>query len=69
MTNKERLEAYESFFHSISIFCICMNNEKIKDAVSLINNWSYAHRAGNGELSEKEQQKMIDIQTLKMREF
>jgi hypothetical protein len=31
-----------------------MNNERIREIVSLIDSWSYAHRAGNGELSDDE---------------
>lgn len=69
MTNKERLKAYESFFHSINMHCITMNNEKIKEAVSLIDSWSYAHRVGNGEHSPHRQQKIVDSVIKKMKDF
>lgn len=69
MTNQQRLKIYEQFFHKISINCTTMNNEKIKDAVGLIYSWSYAHRCGNGELSDKQQQKLIDSVVKKMEDF
>jgi hypothetical protein len=36
------------------------NNEGIKKLLRNIDKWSYMHRCGNGELSEKEQQELID---------
>jgi hypothetical protein len=69
MTAKQRLAAYEHFFHVISMNCTAMNNDRIRDAVSLIDNWSYAHRVGNGELSDYETRKMIDKYVKRMEEF
>lgn len=54
MTDEEKLRVYEGVFHTISYCVTTMNNEKIREIVSLIDSWSYAHRAGNGELSEEE---------------
>jgi hypothetical protein len=36
------------------------DNDGIRKLVSNADNWSYAHRKGNGELSELEQQKLIN---------
>lgn len=69
MTNKERLRFYEGFFHSISMAAQGHNNERVREAINIIVDWSYAHRCGNGELSDHEQQTMIDTQILNMREF
>lgn len=69
MRKAERLAIYEEFFHSINLHCITMNQAKITEAVSLINSWSYAHRAGNGEPSEYEQKKMVEHVIKKMSEF
>lgn len=60
MTKLERLKIYESFFHQVNVYCITMNNEKIQEAVGLIDRWSYAHRMGNGEFSDREQKKIVD---------
>lgn len=59
-SDKKKVEIYERFFHQIQLYCISMNNAKVGEAVELIRNWSYAHRIGNGELSEEEVQEMID---------
>ena len=69
MTNKERLKIYEAFFHQINVHCIIMNTEKIRDAVGLIDSWSYAHRAGNGELTEYQQKKSVEHVIRKMEKF
>jgi hypothetical protein len=37
-----------------------MNGDKVREMISAICSWSYAHRCGNGEYSEEEQQKLID---------
>lgn len=69
MRKEDRLAIYEKFFHQINVYCITMNQEKIKDAVSLINSWSYAHRIGNGEHSEYQQKKIVENVIKKMDEF
>lgn len=69
MTNKERLKIYESFFHQINVYCITMNNDKLQEAIGLIDRWSYAHRAGNGELSDKQVKKNVESVIRRMHRF
>jgi hypothetical protein len=69
MNNQQRLRIYEQFFHKINLHCITMNTEKIKDAIGLIDSWSYSHRVGNGTFTEKEQRKIIDSAIKRMEEF
>lgn len=69
MTKAERLLIYENFFHKVNSHCITMNNAKITEAVSLINNWSYAHRQGNGEPTDHQQKKMVEFVIQRMDEF
>lgn len=69
MRKEERLAIYEDFFHKINIHCITMNQEKIREAVKLIDSWSYAHRAGNGEHSPYQQKKIVENVILKMKDF
>lgn len=59
MTCEEKLRIYERVFHKISYGVTAMNNERVREIVSLIDSWSYAHRAGNGELTYKEQEARI----------
>lgn len=69
MKQVDRLKIYENFFHKINVYCITMNTDKIREAVGLIDNWSYAHRCGNGEYSSVEQRRAIDHIIKKMQEF
>jgi hypothetical protein len=57
---KEKIKMYESFLHKINAFIVSSNNEGIKELVENADNWSYAHRIGNGEPSEKQQQQFIN---------
>lgn len=57
---KEKILMYESFLHKINSFIVSCNNEGIKELVENADNWSYSHRVGNGEPSDREQQRMIN---------
>jgi hypothetical protein len=59
-TLKEKVSQYESFLHKINSFIVSCNNDGIKELVENADIWSYAHRVGNGELSDREQQKLIN---------
>jgi hypothetical protein len=59
-TLKQKVQQYENLFHLINTMMIACDNEGIKKLLSNIDNWSYMHRVGNGELSEKEQQVLIN---------
>jgi hypothetical protein len=69
MRQKDRLKIYESFFHKINMATLIFNNSKIAEAVNLIDRWSYAHRVGNGELTPREQQAIVDRVVKRMEEF
>lgn len=69
MKQSERLKIYEQFFHQINVYCVTMNQEKVAEAVALIDKWSYAHRMGNGELTDQEQKKVVESVIEKMRNF
>jgi len=59
-TLKEKVKKYEEFLHLICTIMVAGDNDGIRKLVSNADNWSYAHRKGNGELSELEQQKLIN---------
>lgn len=69
MTNKQRKEIYEDFLHKVALVALVHNQEKIIEGIKIIQDWSYAHRVGNGEYSDYEQQKIVDKVIAKMREF
>lgn len=61
VTQKQKIAQYEKFLHMLQLNAeVVMNKDNVGKLISRACAWSYAHRAGNGELSEKEQQAMID---------
>jgi hypothetical protein len=65
-TLKQKVAQYEAFLHKINMACICMDNLAIQELVQNADAWSYAHRQGNGELSDKEQQDLINAKFMKL---
>lgn len=59
-TLKEKVKMYEDFLHKINISVMCCDNLAIQELVHNADMWSYMHRCGNGEPSEKEQQRMVN---------
>lgn len=59
-TLKEKVKMYEDFLHAINTFIICGCHTGVQELVKNADNWSYSHRVGNGELSDKEQQRRIN---------
>ena len=59
-TLKQKVAQYESFLHKINSFIVSCNNDGIKELIENADNWSYAFRISNGELSDREQQKVIN---------
>jgi hypothetical protein len=54
-------EVFHQVFHHINTHAsITLNAEKMQEIIGAICSWSYAHRVGNGELSDEEQQAVID---------
>lgn len=59
-TLKQKVAMYESYLHKINTFIVSSDNEGIKELVENADNWSYAHRVGNGELTDAEQRKHVN---------
>ena len=68
-TLKQKIKVYEGFLHAINAAQTAMNNERMMELISLADNWSYAHRRGNGELTEVEQNKLINDAFERMAKF
>lgn len=70
MNQREKLYLYESILHSINTYsAITMNHEAMGKLISLVNDWSYAHRAGNGELGEREVKRNIERSLSRIEDF
>jgi len=59
-TLDEKVEMYERFLHKINAGFTCTDNEMIRELVENADRWSYMHRISNGELSDEEQDKLIN---------
>lgn len=59
-TLKQKVQMYEDFLHLLDLMSWCGDPETMSKLIRNASAWSYAHRVGNGEYSEKEQQKIID---------
>lgn len=57
---KEKVAMYERFLHALNMGVTCVNNDMVRELVHNADRWSYAHRRGNGELSDREQQQLIN---------
>lgn len=54
-------KVFSAAFHYINTHAaITMNADKMQEIIWAICSWSYAHRSGNGELSNEEQQARVD---------
>ena len=58
-TLKQKVEMYEAFLHKINLGVMCSNNLMIQELVANADGWSYAHRSGNGEISDRQQDQRI----------
>ena len=65
-TLKQKVTQYEAFLHKINMACICMDNLAIQELVQNADVWSYSFRQGNGMLSDKEQQELINSKFTKL---
>jgi hypothetical protein len=60
-TMEKENEVFHQVFHHINLHAsITMNADKMQEIIGAICSWSYAHRSGNGELSNEEQQARVD---------
>lgn len=60
-TLEEKVQMYERFLHQLQLNAeVAMNADIVRQLISNACSWSYAHRRGNGEPTEEEQQVMID---------
>lgn len=58
-TLKEKVEMYERFLHRINSYVTACSNDGVAELVQNADSWSYMHRVGNGEISDREQDKLI----------
>ena len=59
-TKDEELHMYRGFLHDLNTFAsIVMDHHAVHDLIGNACDWSYAHRVGNGEPTEEEQEQIV----------
>lgn len=66
---EEKVKVYESLLHRMQMLAITGNHEKMSETIEAVCSWSYAHRSGNGELSEEEENERIQYHYNKLKEL
>lgn len=56
---RTKVQKYEEFLHAINYAMTAGNHERVRKLVDNAFRWSYAHRAGNGEYTDEEQDAMV----------
>lgn len=56
----EKVEVYEKLLHQLDMYFQLGDNKNVAMLLHKISDWSYAHRAGNGELSETQTETLIN---------
>lgn len=70
MTKNEKIKKYEEILHTIQLYAeVTMDEKRLQKLISNICCWSYAHRVGDGFLSESEQEELIERQFDKLLEI
>ena len=57
---------YEQFLHHLDLYMTCGRHELVGQLIDNAGGWSYAFRVGNGEMSEKAQEKLVNIKFWKL---
>ena len=66
---REKIEKYEGLLHDVQMYAeVVLRGDKVHELILNICRWSYAHRVGNGEISEEEQDRIIRKAFDKLRE-
>jgi exopolyphosphatase/pppGpp-phosphohydrolase len=57
---EEKVKQYEDFLHNINMMLVSGSIKGVQKLIDHADSWSYSHRVGNGELTEEEQQELIN---------
>lgn len=64
LSDKCKVQIYESFLHDLHFaYAVSMNHDRVNELLQLASMWSYAHRIGNGEYTDEEQQEIVNHAT------
>lgn len=60
MNKDAKIKKYEEFLHALNYAVVAGNTARVEDLVDNAVRWSYAHRQGNGELTDAEQRGLVE---------
>jgi hypothetical protein len=63
---EDKVRVYEYVLHQLDLCAQTGQTSKLYELLSRINDWSYAHRAGNGELDEDTVERNINSKFWKL---
>lgn len=67
ITLEEKVKKYEEYLHQMQLYSmVTMDHKRVEKLITNACQWSHAHRAGNGEYSDEEQQEKIEKEFLKL---
>ena len=58
-TLKQKVEMYEKFIDNLALYAEVGNTKLLWTLIDNASDFSYAHRVGNGEYEEEQQEKII----------
>lgn len=58
-TLKQKVEMYEKFIDNLALYAEVGNTKLLWALIDNASDFSYAHRVGNGEYKEEQQEKII----------
>lgn len=67
-TLREEQDVFHKIMHIANLANITGKTDHMAKIVQAMDSWSYAHRRGNGELSDREQQQCVNSAFWKLRE-
>jgi hypothetical protein len=68
-TLREEQEVFHKIMHIANMMQICGKDDHFKKIVWAMDDWSYAHRVGNGEPTDSEQQKIVNRAFWRLKEI
>lgn len=58
-TLKRQVDIFHKFMNIVNIASISGKSDRLKLCLEKMNNWSYAHRMGNGQFTDSEQDQLV----------
>jgi hypothetical protein len=68
-TLKEQVQVFHKIMHIANLAQISGKTDHLSKIIGAMDLWSYAHRMGNGQFTDSQQQKIIDNAFWRLKEI